>query len=56
MPILVPLPFLALGLMVCIIQTLVFVLLSMIYIALAVEEAHHDDHDHAAAHGAAAHA
>jgi F-type H+-transporting ATPase subunit a len=47
-PIVVPLPFMALGLMVCTIQTLVFCLLSMIYIALAVQEAHHgDDHEHA---------
>lgn len=49
-PILIPLPFLALGLMVCMIQTFVFVLLSTIYIALAVEEAHHDDHHHEEAH------
>ena len=56
-PILVPLPFLGLGLMVCMIQTLVFVLLSIIYIALAVEEAHHDDHhDEEHGHAAAAHA
>lgn len=51
-PILVPLPFMALGLMVCAIQTLVFVLLSMIYIGLSVQEAHHHDdhHEHAEAH------
>jgi len=48
-PVLVPIPFLALGLLVCCVQTLVFVLLSIIYIALAVEEAHHDDHHHEAA-------
>jgi F-type H+-transporting ATPase subunit a len=52
-PILVPIPFLALGLLVCCVQTMVFVLLSIIYIALAVEEAHHDDHHH---EGAGAHA
>jgi F-type H+-transporting ATPase subunit a len=47
-PIIVPLPFMALGLMVCTIQTLVFVLLSVIYVALAVQEAHHgDEHTHA---------
>ncbi|MEZ4461409.1 MAG: F0F1 ATP synthase subunit A [bacterium] len=40
-PILLPLPFLALGLMVCVIQTLVFCLLSTVYIALAVEHAEH---------------
>ena len=50
-PWLIPIPFLALGLLVCCIQTLVFVLLSMVYIGLAVQEAHHDDH-----HGAEAHA
>lgn len=56
-PILVPLPFLALGLMVCLIQTLVFVLLTMIYIGLSVEDAHgHGDahggeHGHADTHG-----
>jgi len=46
-PILVPLPFLLLGLLVSIIQTLVFTLLSMVYIALAVEDAHADEHEHA---------
>ena len=56
-PILVPLPFLALGLMVSMIQTLVFVLLSIIYIALAVDEAHHDeDHGEEHGHAASAHA
>lgn len=56
-PILVPLPFLALGLMVCMIQTFVFVLLSMIYIGLAVEDAHaHDEEHHHGVETAAAHA
>ena len=57
-PLFVPLPFMALGLMVCVVQTLVFVLLSMIYIGLSVQEAHHDDHghDHAHGHGEPAHA
>lgn len=50
-PILVPLPFLALGLLVCVIQTLVFVLLSMIYLKMAIEVAHHDDHDEHHQHG-----
>lgn len=54
-PILVPLPFLALGLMVSVVQTLVFVLLSMIYISLSVAEAHHDDH-HEHAHEGEGHA
>ena len=50
-PIIVPLPFLGLGLMVCMIQTLVFILLSMIYIGMAVEDTHGDEHhDEAVAH------
>jgi F-type H+-transporting ATPase subunit a len=40
-PALLPLPFLALGTMVCTIQTLVFCLLSSVYISLAVEHADH---------------
>lgn len=39
-PLLVPLPVLVLKLFVCFIQTLVFMLLSMMYIAGAMEEAH----------------
>jgi F-type H+-transporting ATPase subunit a len=56
-PVLVPLPFLTLGLLVCVIQTLVFVLLTMIYIGLATADAHgHDDeHGHGHAAEAAAH-
>jgi F-type H+-transporting ATPase subunit a len=53
-PVLVPLPFLALGLLVCLVQTLVFVLLSMIYIGMAVAESHHDEHEHDATAAAAA--
>jgi F-type H+-transporting ATPase subunit a len=49
-PVLVPLPFMALGLVVCLVQTLVFVLLSMIYIGLAVQTGH--DHDDAHGHDA----
>ena len=49
-PVLLPIPFLGLGLLVCTIQTLVFVLLSIIYIALAVEEGHHGDEHHADDH------
>jgi F-type H+-transporting ATPase subunit a len=59
MPILLPLPFFFLGLMVCVIQTIVFSLLSIVYIGLAVQEAHHgDEHheEHGAAHPAHAHA
>jgi F-type H+-transporting ATPase subunit a len=44
LPVLVPLPFFALGLMVCMIQTFVFVLLTMVYIGMAVADAHHDEH------------
>ena len=39
-PFLLPIPLMALGLFVCFIQTLVFVLLTVIYLAGAVEEAH----------------
>ncbi len=46
-PILVPLPFLLLGLIVCVVQTLVFVLLTMIYIGLSVADSHHDESAHA---------
>jgi F-type H+-transporting ATPase subunit a len=46
-PFLVPVPFLILGVMVCIVQTLVFCLLSMVYIQGAVaHEGHGDDHGH----------
>ncbi|CAN5589046.1 hypothetical protein BH11MYX1_BH11MYX1_22150 [soil metagenome] len=40
-PILVPLPFLLLGLLVCIIQALVFCSLAMVYIGMAIE---HEEH------------
>jgi F-type H+-transporting ATPase subunit a len=40
-PILVPLPFLLLGLLVCFIQALVFCTLSMVYIGMAIE---HEEH------------
>jgi F-type H+-transporting ATPase subunit a len=39
-PFLVPLPILVLKLLICFIQTLVFMLLSMMYIAGAMEEHH----------------
>ena len=42
-PILVPLPFLLLGLLVCLIQALVFCTLTMVYIGMAIEH-EHDDH------------
>ncbi len=40
-PLLVPLPFLLLGLLVCLIQALVFTMLSMVYISMAME---HEEH------------
>lgn len=44
---LIPLPIMALGTLVCIVQTVVFTLLFIVYIALAVEEHDHgDDHGH----------
>jgi F-type H+-transporting ATPase subunit a len=43
-PLLVPVPFLILGVLVVIIQTMVFCLLSMVYIQGAVEPEHGDDH------------
>ena len=42
-PILVPLPFLLLGLLVCLIQALVFCTLTMVYIGMAIEH-EHDEH------------
>jgi F-type H+-transporting ATPase subunit a len=44
-----PLPVMLLGLIVCIVQTAVFTLLTIVYVALAVEEHEHDDHGHAEA-------
>jgi len=43
-PFIVPMPFEILGVLVAIVQTLVFILLSMVYISLAV--AHEEGHDH----------
>jgi F-type H+-transporting ATPase subunit a len=40
-PVLVPLPFYLLGILVCVVQTLVFSLLSMVYIGMAVA---HEEH------------
>jgi F-type H+-transporting ATPase subunit a len=53
-PLLVPVPFLILGVLVCIVQTLVFCLLSMVYIQGAVAEHDHDE-EHAHGHEHAAH-
>ncbi|MBL9040421.1 MAG: F0F1 ATP synthase subunit A [Myxococcales bacterium] len=52
-PLLVPVPFLILGTMVAVIQTLVFCLLSMVYINMAVATHEHDEHE---GHGEHAHA
>lgn len=42
-PLVVPMPFLLLGSIVCTVQTVVFSLLSMVYIGLALEEHHHEE-------------
>ena len=55
-PLLVPVPFLILGTMVAVIQTLVFCLLSMVYINMAVATHDHDDDHGHEAHGEHAHA
>jgi F-type H+-transporting ATPase subunit a len=52
-PLVVPVPFLILGVLVCIIQTMVFCLLSMVYIQGAVAHEHGDEghgHEHAEGH------
>ena len=43
-PLFLPLPFYALGLLVCLIQTAVFVILSCVYIALHTAEAEEGHH------------
>ena len=46
-PFLIPLPFFVLGFVVCIVQTVVFCLLSMVYLSLAVAHSDHgDEHGH----------
>lgn len=57
-PLLVPVPFLILGTMVAIIQTLVFCLLSMVYISMAVtvHDHDHDGHEDGEQHGHGQHA
>lgn len=42
----VPIPIMMLGIIVCVVQTLVFCMLSTVYIALAIEDQHHDEHAH----------
>jgi F-type H+-transporting ATPase subunit a len=49
-PLLLPVPFLILGVLVVIIQTLVFTLLTMVYIQGAVAHEHGDDHAHEGHH------
>lgn len=49
-PFLLPVPFLILGVLVAIVQTLVFSLLTMVYIQSAVDHGHGDDHGHEDAH------
>lgn len=49
----VPLPMIAMGMLVCVVQTVVFTMLAIVYVALAVEEHDHDEHDHGGAHAAA---
>jgi len=49
-PLLVPIPILMLGTLVCVVQVVVFCLLSSIYIALATEHEEHEG-DHGPAHG-----
>jgi F-type H+-transporting ATPase subunit a len=46
LPLLVPVPFLVLGVLVCIVQTMVFCILAMVYIQGAVAHEHGDDHGH----------
>jgi F-type H+-transporting ATPase subunit a len=45
-PLLLPVPFLILGVLVAVVQTLVFSLLTMVYIQGAVDHGHGDDHGH----------
>lgn len=47
MPYFLPMPFMLLGLVVCIVQTLVFMLLSMVYLGMATADAHGDHDTHA---------
>lgn len=45
-PYIIPLPFYCLGIFVCFMQAFVFTLLTMIYIAMAVETHDHEEHAH----------
>ncbi len=46
-PWIVPIPIMVLGTIVCVVQTLVFCLLSVVYISLAIEDLSHGHDDHA---------
>ncbi len=46
---LLPLPLMVLGLLVCVVQTLVFVLLSTVYLSMATAHEHDEEHAHQAA-------
>lgn len=48
---LIPLPIMVLGLMVCVVQTVVFSLLFIVYLSLATEEHHHEEEGHGHAEG-----
>jgi F-type H+-transporting ATPase subunit a len=50
-PLLLPVPILMLSTLVCVVQVLVFCILTSIYIALATEHEEHGDHGHDAGHG-----
>lgn len=52
-PLVIPLPFLALGLLVCVVQAIVFCTLTMVYIGMALEHEGGDEHAHAHAHAPA---
>ncbi|MCA9550156.1 MAG: F0F1 ATP synthase subunit A [Myxococcales bacterium] len=56
LPFLLPIPFMALGLFVALVQTFVFILLSSVYIGEVEANIEHHEHAHAHAHGQQAHA
>jgi F-type H+-transporting ATPase subunit a len=49
-PLVLPLPVMVLGLLVSVVQTAVFCLLSAVYIGMAIEHHEHHDDGHAPAH------
>jgi len=56
LPFLLPIPFMALGLFVALVQTFVFILLSSVYIGEVEANIEHHEHAHAHTHGQQAHA